>query len=109
MGPDDPRYREFVRRFNLEEFFEAHDVLEDLWRENGGNDREFFQGLIQIAAALEHRRRGNLRGAAGVVESARRHLLPYGPTHLGVDLESLLAETAKFLAAPDVAPPPRLA
>jgi predicted metal-dependent hydrolase len=95
--------------FNLEEFFEAHDVLEDLWRETADGDREFFQGLIQVAAALEHRRRGNLRGAAGVAESARRHLLPYAPTHLGIDVESLLAVTARCLAEPDVVRPPRLA
>ena len=108
MGPADPRYREFVRLFNRQEFFEAHEVLEDLWRETGGGDREFFQGLIQVAVALEHRRRGNVRGAAGVVESARRHLLPYGPSHLGVDLEGLLAETASFLDEPALARPPRL-
>jgi len=108
MGPGDPRYREFVRLFNLEEFFAAHDVLEDLWRETGGEDREFLQGLIQVAVALEHRRRGNLRGASGVAESARRHLLPYGPNHLGVDLESLLAATARCLAEPDAGPSPRL-
>jgi predicted metal-dependent hydrolase len=108
MGPGDPRYREFVRLFNREEFFEAHDVLEELWRESGGSDRDFYQGLIQFAAALEHRRRGNLRGAAGVVESARRHLLPYGPTHLGVELACLLADTARFLDQPNGATPPRL-
>jgi len=108
MGTGDPRYSEFVRLFNRAEFFEAHDALEELWRELDGSDREFYQGLIQLAAALEHQRRGNRTGAAGVMESARRHLLQYGPAHLGVDLGALLAGTARYLDEPDVAPLPRL-
>jgi uncharacterized protein len=105
MGPDDPRYRQFVMLFNQEEFFEAHEVLEELWHETGGANREFLQGLIQVAVALEHRRRGNLKGANGVAKSARRHLMGYGPAHLGVDLESLLAATALCLVDPEAAPP----
>ena len=32
----DPRYLEFFELFNREEFFEAHEVLEGLWRETEG-------------------------------------------------------------------------
>jgi predicted metal-dependent hydrolase len=89
--------REFLRLFNQEEFFEAHEILEELWQEYSAWDRTFYQGLIQIAVALEHRLRGNLKGARGVLSSARRRLEPHLPHHEGFDLERLLAEAARFV------------
>jgi len=105
---DDPRVREFVRLFNQEEFFEAHEVLEDLWQDHTGPDRAFYQGLIQVAVALEHCRRGNLPGARGVLESAHRRLDPYRPAHGGFDLESLLEGAARHIEGAGTGPAPRL-
>ena len=104
----DPKLREFVGRFNRGEFFEAHEVLEELWKEYSGPDRSFLQGLIQVAVALEHRLRGNRRGARGVLTSARRNLEPYLPGYRGFDLEALLGEAARYIEASPAAPAPRL-
>ena len=98
------RIREFVRLFNREEFFEAHEVLEDLWQEYSGPDRTLYQGLIQVAVALEHSLRGNPRGARGVLESARRRLEAHLPVGAGFDLAALLRETARFLEEGGQAP-----
>ena len=38
--------------FNRGEYFEAHELWEDVWRELAGAERIFVQGLIQIAAGL---------------------------------------------------------
>ena len=102
-----PQILEFVRLFNREEFFDAHEVLEDLWQEYSGPDRDLYQGLIQVAVALEHSSRGNPKGARGVLESARRRLAPYLPGASGFDLEDLLKETARFLDD-EGGKPPRL-
>ena len=104
----DPRVTEFIRLFNDQEFFEAHDVLEELWQEFSGPDRPFYQGLIQVAVALEHLRRGNTKGARGVLSSARRHLEPFLPVHRGFDVETLLRETGACVESPKPIPPPRL-
>lgn len=104
--PPDPHLLEFVRRFNRGEFFDAHEVLEELWQEYDGPDRTAYQGLIQIAVALEHLRRGNRKGARGVLASARRRLAPHLPEALGVPLETLLREAA--CAIDDDGPIPRL-
>jgi predicted metal-dependent hydrolase len=103
---------EFLRLFNEQEFFEAHDVLEEFWQEYGEHDRTFYQGLIQVAVALEHARRGNAKGARGVLASARTRLAPYLPHYEGFDLEWLLAAAARCIDGgeappalrPDVAP-----
>ncbi len=87
----DSRFLKGVRLFNEQEFFACHDVLEDLWGETLGHDRAFYQGLIHAAVALFHFEGGNLGGARKMYESARGYLLPYGTSHLGVDLEVFLS------------------
>jgi predicted metal-dependent hydrolase len=89
---DDPRYREGVRLFQQEHWFEAHEVLESLWRETPrGPDRELLQGLIQLAVSLEHWRRGNPRGARGQWEKAQGHLAGLPAVPHGLALAELLA------------------
>ena len=85
-----PLYIEGIRHFNEEDFFEAHDVWEELWTEIIGDDKKYYQGLIQAAVALFHFGNENLGGARKLYESARQNLEPYAPTHLGVDLEQFL-------------------
>ncbi len=88
---------EFLRLFNAREFFEAHDALEEFWQEYGGEDRTFYQGLIQVAVALEHAQRGNKKGAGGVLNSARHRLQPYLPHYEGFDLAELLEQAARCI------------
>jgi predicted metal-dependent hydrolase len=45
-------FEEGVRLYNNGEFFEAHEVWESLWAEDVSEAREFYQGLIQAAAAF---------------------------------------------------------
>ena len=81
-----------IEYFNECEFYEAHDVWEELWAEYRGPSREFFQGLIQVAVALHHFGNGNLGGARKLYRGSCKYLERYRPRHLGVDLEKLLAE-----------------
>jgi predicted metal-dependent hydrolase len=70
----DPRYLAGVLFFNERDFFEAHEVWEDIWTECSGTERSFYQGLIQAAVGLLHFSRGNFRGAVKLYHSARRYL-----------------------------------
>ena len=88
--PYPPRYLEFVRLFNEKKFFEAHEILEAEWRETSGPLREFYQGLIQIAAAWVHRQKHNPIGAQNLFDKAGRHLAGYERKILGLDWPALL-------------------
>lgn len=97
--------REFVLLFNRGEFWESHEVLEGPWRE-GRSD--FLQGLILLASAWVHVRRGNPRGVAAQLGKAERRLFPYRPAYLGVDVDGLLAHlkrTRALVALHPDAPP----
>jgi predicted metal-dependent hydrolase len=90
--PYDPRFLEGIKFFNDCEFFEAHDVWEELWSEYQGPSRRFYQGLIQVAVCLHHFGNGNTRGAKKLYYGSRSYLEEYRPKHQGVDLDKLLAE-----------------
>jgi len=95
MNPDSdytPLFLRGVELFNDCEFFESHDVWEELWAEYRGPSREFYQGLIQTAVALHHFCNGNIRGARKLYYSSRKYLEPYRPHHIGIDLDKLFDE-----------------
>ncbi|MBA2741530.1 MAG: DUF309 domain-containing protein [Actinobacteria bacterium] len=73
-------------------YFEAHEELEDEWREAPGAERDFLQGLVHVAVAWLHAERRNGPGCERQLEKARRRLSPYAPFHRGVDVASLLAQ-----------------
>jgi uncharacterized protein len=86
MEPYDPRYLAGVVLFNAGDFFEAHEVWEDLWAENHGDERRFYQGLIQAAVGLCHFGNGNLRGAAKLYRSSRDYQSGLASPFRGLDL-----------------------
>jgi predicted metal-dependent hydrolase len=92
----DPRYLAGIIFFNRREFFEAHEVWEDLWHECSPECRRFYQGLIQAAVALHHWRNGSWRGAKRLFQSGRNYMSAYGPKYLGLDIGEFwrLMETA---------------
>jgi predicted metal-dependent hydrolase len=83
-------YRDGIALFNQHSFFEAHEVLEDVWRAAPEPERKFLQGLIQVAVALHHHSRGNLVGCRSLLDRARRNLSTYPAEYGGVDLGGLL-------------------
>lgn len=91
VPPDyDPRFVEGVDFFNDCEFFEAHEVWEDLWQDYQGESRKFYQGLIQVAVCLHHFGNENTRGARKLFHSSTKYIESYGPQHEGIDVAKLV-------------------
>jgi hypothetical protein len=86
----EPEYLQGIEHFNAHDFFEAHEVWEDIWARTSGRDQLFYKGLIHAAVALHHFGNRNLRGAKKVWGSCRQYLAPYRPKHLGLDVASFL-------------------
>ena len=74
-----------IRLFNEEYFFEAHEVLEDLWKKEHGKSKMFLQGLIQICAAYHHFQNGNLIGAETLLDRGAQKMRSYPADYLGID------------------------
>lgn len=88
----DARYLGYFECFNRGLFYEAHDVLEDLWLiSRPGPKDHFYKGLIQFAGAFVHLQKNRLKPAGALFRLSRRYLSKYPPRYDFLDLNALLA------------------
>jgi predicted metal-dependent hydrolase len=87
---DDPRFLKGIDEFNQGLFFECHETLEEIWLEEHGEERRFYQGIIQIAAGYFKWEQGVPAGAVKLWHSGLEKLEPYGPVYLGINVESFV-------------------
>lgn len=78
-------------------YYECHDVIEELWLEMGARRRTFYQGLLQCAVARHHAEKGNLHGARILYRDGTAKLEPYRPKYMGVDVEKFIEELKEGL------------
>ncbi len=88
---------EGVRLFNERRFFECHEALEDLWREERDPIRYLYQGILQIGVGFHHLRNRNYRGATLLLADGIDKTSRFRPACLGVDTARLVAESQTCL------------
>lgn len=88
---DPTHFRRGIALFNRAQFFDAHEVLEEVWRPARGRRRRFLQALIQVAVGLHHHSRGNRVGARSVLARAGNTLVSYPPRYAGLKVAPLRA------------------
>ncbi len=82
-----------ITLFNRREYFECHEVLEEIWREAAEEDKAFFEGLIRFATGLHLRfNRRAPQGAINLLTQGLMRIENYRPAHHGVDVARLYAE-----------------
>jgi len=94
----DARDLGYFECFNRGLFYEAHDVLEELWlTDRNGPDGAFFKGLIQLAGAFVHLQKDRLRPAAALFKLAQANLRKYPTCHHRLAVTDTLAWIDHFL------------
>ena len=95
-----PLYLAFFRCWNEQDYYEAHDVLEQLWLKTDSRDTDFFKGLIQAAGAFVHLQKRfehpahakysrRLPPAVRLFRLAEKNLTAFAPRHHGLDVAGL--------------------
>jgi predicted metal-dependent hydrolase len=95
-----PFYRAFFRCWDKQHYYEAHDVLEQLWLKTDSGDADFFKGLIQAAGAFVHLQKRfehpahakhsrRLPPAVRLFRLAEKNLSAFAPRHHGLDAAAL--------------------
>ncbi|MBW7457491.1 DUF309 domain-containing protein [Paenibacillus sepulcri] len=79
-----------------EDYFECHEVMEEMWLEEGRNT--LYQGLLQAAVGLHHWRNDNYSGAVKLFTQAENKLASYPDVLMGLDLGMLRQDMARVLA-----------
>lgn len=88
-----------VSLFNQARFFDAHEVLEEVWRPARGRRRRFLQALIQVAVGLHHHSRGNLAGARSLLARGGNTLAQYPAVYAELDVARLRVSIDAWRAA----------
>jgi predicted metal-dependent hydrolase len=110
-----PFYRAFFHCWNEKRYYEAHDVLEQLWLKTKSPDADYFKGLIQAAGAFVHLQKRfehplhakhsrRLSPAVRLFRLAERNLSRFPPRHHGLDVAAfcqLLRGCADLIVASD--------
>ena len=99
-GCDEPPPRLLLKgiaQFNRGEFFEQHETLEDLWREETRDVRRLYQGILQIGVAMYQISRLNHHGTVYMLTRGADYLRPFAPTCQSIDVNGLLAQTSTVL------------
>ena len=91
-------YYDGIRLFNEHEFFDAHEVWEDIWHMAYGLKHSYYQGMIQCSVALEHYRRSNPRGVISLYKSYQTKFVSVPPVFMGLKVPEFLASMKQVLS-----------
>jgi hypothetical protein len=109
---DHPYYRAFFQCWNEQRYYEAHDVLEQVWLHDpiSPEDAQYFKGLIQAAGAFVHLQKHfehpthpkhgrRLGPAVRLFRLAEKNLAPFGPQRHALDLEGFREILSRYREA----------
>lgn len=86
----DAHYLGYFDCFNRQLFYEAHDVLEELWlADRRGPEGDFYKGLIQLAGAFVHIQKGRRGPADALLRLAQTNLSKYATPLHRLDLQGV--------------------
>ena len=79
-------YLQGVVHFNAGRYFEAHEIWEEIWLRSSGEEKIFYQMLIQAAVGLHHFERNNWAGARGMHRRVVEKLAGLPEVYMSLDL-----------------------
>jgi len=100
----DAHYAGYFVCFNRQLFYEAHDVLEDLWLpDRHGPNGNFYKGLIQLAGAFVHLQKNRPHPAAALFKLALANLEKYPAKHERLNAAALCGLIRNWLGSLEAA------
>jgi predicted metal-dependent hydrolase len=102
-----PYYNAFFRCWNEKRYYEAHDVLEQLWLKTKTPDADFFKGLIQAAGAFVHLQKHfehpshakhsrRLSPAVRLFRLSKKNLTNFAPSWHGLDVSEFCELLSRY-------------
>ena len=92
----DEKFQRGILHFNAQEFFEAHEVWEEVWLVEAEPEKTFLQGIIQIAAAFHHYLRENPDGAESLLAAGIVKLSRFPAHHRGLAIDDLRSAAKRW-------------
>jgi uncharacterized protein len=89
-------FQQGINLFNEGRFFECHEAWEQAWLRSIGEEKLFYQGMIQAAVAILHAQRGNREGTRSLRAKALDKLTPLPADYMGIALDELRRSLQEF-------------
>ncbi len=100
MATEQPEeFWQAIEQFNHGDFYTCHDTLEAIWIEAATFEKNFYQGILQVAVALYHLGNHNWRGAVILLGEGLNRLHRYQPDYGDIDLDRFVLESTDLLAS----------
>lgn len=109
---DHPYYRAYFQCWNEQRYYEAHDVLEQVWLKSAisAEDAQYFKGLIQAAGAFVHLQKHfehpthpkhgkRLGPAVRLFRLAEKNLEPFGAERHALDVAKFREMLSRYCHA----------
>lgn len=100
---DQVTWRKAADLWNSKKYFEVHELLEALWLERQGLEKEWLAGVILVAAAL-HKGRTSPTGRRRNLAKALRHLEQVPPDYQGFPVAEFRVQVVAALQNPELTP-----
>lgn len=83
--------------FNSERYWNAHEVMEGVWKKAMGEEKKLLNGLILIAAGLVHYQKDERDICLGILQRAIEKLANADGVYFGLDVAATKGEIEKIL------------
>ena len=94
---ESPEFWQGIEQFNQEEFYDCHDTLEAIWMDAIATEKNFYQGILQIAVACYHLGNYNWRGTVTLLGEGVRRLSYFQPSYANIDVSALVSQSYELL------------
>ena len=88
-------FKKGLEQYQLMDYFEAHEIWEELWSDYYLLDRKFIQGLIQLAVSFVHIGNGNITGAKSLLKKSKEKFKDFSGFQRGININNLLKQIRK--------------
>ena len=83
-------FKDGFKHYKKKNFFEAHELWEELWSDYYLEDRKFIQGLIQLSVSFVHLDNGNMNGAVSQLKKCTEKIQQFSGIHREINVSLLL-------------------
>jgi uncharacterized protein len=87
-----------LKHFNAGEYFEAHEELETAWKDEGGEIRDLYKGILLAGVTYLHITRANYEGAVKVYGRSQKWITKWPDVCRGVQVERLRRDLDSAIA-----------
>lgn len=92
MNAPNPALIDYLAKFNSGLYYEAHDALEPSWLlQRSDPTHRFYKGLIQLAGAFVHFKKGRSNPGVALLNLAEANLVPFAPEREQIEVTAVLA------------------